>query len=251
MSDYLLEAEHLHHDFGGVTALTDVSVAVAGNEVLGVIGPNGSGKTTMLNVISRVLPLMRGEVRLGGESYGKVPAWRLTELGIARTFQNLRMFDDLTVLENVCLSLDNCGPRPRRLVRPRRGGRQVQVGALDLLRQAGLFAVANRLPRQLPYGVQRQVEVVRAIATQPRILLLDEPFAGMSSDEAAALTGLIKLARDRAEMGVIIVDHDMPSLTRISTRLMAMVLGRVLTVGSSREVLSHPEVIDAYVGTHE
>lgn len=251
MPEYLLEAEHLHHDFGGVTALTDVSVAVAGGEVLGVIGPNGSGKTTMLNVISRVLPLMRGDVRLGGVSYGKVPTWRLTELGIARTFQNLRMFDDLTVLENVCLSLDNCGPRGRRLSWPGKGGRQVKAGALELLRDAGLFPVADWLPGRLPYGVQRQVEVVRAIATEPRALLLDEPFAGMSSDEAATLTGLINLARERAEIGVIIVDHDMPSLTRIATRLMAMVLGRVLVVGSSREVLSHPEVIDAYVGTHE
>ena len=250
MPDYILEANHLHHDFGGVTALVDVSARISSGEVLGVIGPNGSGKTTMLNVISRVLPLMDGELRLAGTSYGTVPSWRLTELGIARTFQNLRMFGDLTVLENVCLSLENCtsGRRLGRLVTAERGTR---AQAQDLLHQAGLGSLAGRLPSQLPYGVQRQVEVVRAIATRPRVLLLDEPFAGMSRDEAFSLTGLINAARDRSEMGVIIVDHDMPSLTRISTRLMAMVLGKVLTEGSAQEVLSHPEVIDAYVGAQD
>jgi branched-chain amino acid transport system ATP-binding protein len=250
MPDILLEAEHLHHDFGGVTALADVSVALSRNEVLGVIGPNGSGKTTMLNVISRVLPLMGGQIRLDGTSYGTAPAWRLTELGIARTFQNLRMFEDLTVLENICLSLENSTPR-RRLARPGGGERRVRAAARELLQQGDLTSLADRLPGQLPYGIQRQVEVVRAIATRPRVLLLDEPFAGMSQDEAATLTALINMARERGEIGVIIVDHDMPSLTRISTRMMAMVLGRVLTAGSAQEVLSHPEVIDAYVGTHE
>jgi ABC-type branched-subunit amino acid transport system ATPase component len=250
MPDYILEAEHLHHDFGGVTALADVSVRIAIGEVLGVIGPNGSGKTTMLNVISRVLPLMSGELRLAGSGYGTAPSWHLTELGIARTFQNLRMFGDLTVLENVCLSLENCSPG-RGLGRIVAGERGIRADALELLRQADLGPLAGRMPSQLPYGVQRQVEVMRAIATRPRVLLLDEPFAGMSQDEAFSLTGLINASRDRTEMGLIIVDHDMPSLTKISTRLMAMVLGKVLTEGPAQEVLSHPEVIDAYVGAQD
>ena len=249
MADYLLEAEHLHHDYGGVTALVDLSLAIEANEVLGVIGPNGSGKTTMLNVISRIVPLMKGDVRLAGASYRSAPPWRLTELGIARTFQHLRMFEDMTVLENVCLSLENC--RSRRLIRRPARERHIRAAALDLLREAGLAELSGWLPRRLPYGVQRQVEVVRALATSPRVLLLDEPFAGMSQDEAAALTALIDKARERSEMGVVIVDHDMPSLTRVSTRMMAMVLGQVLTTGAPREVLSHPEVIDAYVGVHE
>ncbi len=220
--------------FRGVRALDGVSLEARVGEVLGLIGPNGSGKTTLLNVISGVLRPTAGTVTIAGRrADGRAPH-RVARLGVARTFQQIRLFREMTVAENVAV-----GAVARR--------RDVAaVGAV--LERTGLVAVSERLAGTLAYGLQRRVEIARALAGAPRLLLLDEPAAGMNESESDALLETIRAARDDGGCTVVIVDHDLRLIMRLCDRIHVLAEGRTIGTGSPAEVRADPAVIDAYLG---
>ncbi|MER2535143.1 MAG: ABC transporter ATP-binding protein [Rhizobiaceae bacterium] len=235
----LLEASSLRRTFGGLVAVDDVSFGVGQGEILGMVGANGSGKTTCLNMLTRLLPASGGAMRIDGRDYGRTPPHQLIRQGIARTFQNLRLFKDLTVRENITLG---CQARHREseAALRRRVDALIEMG--DLQRQQDL------LPASLPYGTQRIVEIARALAAEPRLVFLDEPFAGMSSEEARGICDLLLGLRRKTGMALVIVDHNVEVLTGIAERLVALAEGRLVAEGQAAAVLSDPTVIRSYVG---
>jgi ABC-type branched-subunit amino acid transport system ATPase component len=220
--------------FRGVRALNGVSLEARAGEVLGLIGPNGSGKTTLLNVVSGVLRPTTGTVTIAGRRADGRPPHRVARLGVARTFQQIRLFRDMTVAENVAV-----GAVARR--RDASG-----VGAV--LERTGLAGVGERLAGTLAYGLQRRVEIARALAGAPQLLLLDEPAAGMNETESDALLETIRSARDESGCTVVIVDHDLRLIMRLCDRIQVLAEGRTIRVGTPVEVRSDAAVIDAYLG---
>jgi ABC-type branched-subunit amino acid transport system ATPase component len=220
--------------FRGVRALDGVSLEARAGEVLGLIGPNGSGKTTLLNVVSGVLRPTTGTVTIAGRRADGRPPHRVARLGVARTFQQIRLFRDMTVAENVAV-----GAVARR--RDASG-----VGAV--LERTGLAGVGERLAGTLAYGLQRRVEIARALAGAPQLLLLDEPAAGMNETESDALLETIRSARDESGCTVVIVDHDLRLIMRLCDRIQVLAEGRTIRVGTPVEVRSDAAVIDAYLG---
>jgi ABC-type branched-subunit amino acid transport system ATPase component len=242
----ILEANSLRRSFGGVVAVDDVSLAVAVDEVVGVIGPNGSGKTTMVNLLTRIIPLEHGDMRFCGSPYEMAPPESLLRLGLARTFQNLRLFADLTVRENVELVACRSLERRRRFRKP--SEQAIRDAADAVLERFGIADLGDRLPNELPYGDQRRVEIARALAAEPKLLLLDEPFAGMARHEAQVLCDVLRRAKEALGLSLVIVDHDMETLSEMCSRFVALARGRVLAEGTPAEVLANREVITAYVG---
>jgi ABC-type branched-subunit amino acid transport system ATPase component len=237
-----LEVHLVSKDFAGVHALSGVSMQLEEGEILAVIGPNGSGKTTLINVISGVIRPSSGEVWVDGTLLSKLPSHKVARAGMARTFQNIRLFKDMTVLENVETAASQ-STRSRGLIR----ARSVSRAALGLL---GLDAHTDALVSTLPYGLQRRVEIARAIATQPRFLFLDEPAAGLNEAESDELLGLISSLRRQLGCGVLVVDHDMRLIMRVSKRIHVLNEGRTLVEGSPEEVRHNPAVIEAYLGVN-
>lgn len=236
----LLEARNLQKTFGGLTAVDDVSFRVADGEILGMVGANGSGKTTCLNMLTRLAKPNRGAMMLGGQDYTKLPPHLLLKLGIARTFQNLRLFHNLTVRENVALGAQ---------VHADVGGeRAIQKRVDELLELGSIRQFDAILPSALPYGTQRVVEIARALASAPKLLFLDEPFAGMSSEEARGICNLLLDMRRKTGMALVIVDHNVEVLVSIAERLIALAEGKVVAEGAADHVLSDPAVIRSYVG---
>jgi ABC-type branched-subunit amino acid transport system ATPase component len=235
-----LEVQSVSKDFAGVHALSDVSLELSEGEILAVIGPNGSGKTTLINVISGVIRPSSGDVRMDGKVLSAMPSYRVARAGLARTFQNIRLFKDMTVLENVETAASR-SRRSRGLIRPRR----VSRAALDLL---GLNIYAESLVSTLPYGLQRRVEIARAIATQPRFLFLDEPAAGLNEAESDELLSLIGSLREKLGCGVLVVDHDMRLIMRVSRRIHVLNEGKTLVEGPPEAVRHNDAVIEAYLG---
>lgn len=245
----LLEASGLHIAFGGVVAVDEVSFSVNAGEILGMVGANGSGKTTCLNMLTRLVAPLRGSMRLDGHDYTAIAPNRLVGLGVSRTFQNLRLFKDLTVAENVALGVHagmNAGMRAGKAAG---GERAIRARVKELLEQGGIAEHANVLPASLPYGTQRVVEIARALASGPRLMFLDEPFAGMSGDEARSLSRLLLDVRSSTGMALVIVDHNVEVLVSVVERLIALAEGRVIAEGDSQAVLANPDVIRSYVGT--
>lgn len=241
----LLEARGLHIAFGGVVAVDDVSFAVSAGEILGMVGANGSGKTTCLNMLTRLIAPGRGTMSLDGRDYTHIAPDKLVGLGVSRTFQNLRLFKDLTVAENVALGVQ-AGARARDTPRKERAIRSRVEELLDL---GGIRSHAGVLPASLPYGTQRVVEIARALASGPRLVFLDEPFAGMSTDEARSLSKLLLDVRAATEMALVVVDHNVEVLVSVAERLIALAEGRVIAEGAAAAVLSDPAVVRSYVGT--
>jgi branched-chain amino acid transport system permease protein len=236
-----LEVDAVAKDFAGLHALRDVSVDLEQGEILAVIGPNGSGKTTLINVISSVIRPTSGEVRMDGTLLTDLPSHRVARAGVARTFQNIRLFRDMTVIENVEVAASR-SPRAKGWLRPRRISREA-LEILDLERHA------NTVVGTLAYGLQRRVEIARAISIKPFFLLLDEPAAGLNETESDDLLDVIRLLRDRLGAGVLIVDHDLRLIMRLSERILALNEGRMLAHGTPEQIRHNPAVIEAYLGS--
>ncbi len=238
-----LEVDSVSKDFAGVHALRDVSLHVGEGEILAVIGPNGSGKTTLINVISAVIPASSGEVRMDGKTLTRLRSFQVARCGIARTFQNIRLFHDMTALENVETAAAR-SPRTKGLLRPRKVSRE----ALALL---GLERLSDTIVSTLPYGVQRRVEIARAIATRPHFLLLDEPAAGLNEAESDELLTAIRSLRSELGAGILVIDHDLRLIMRLAERIHVLNEGRTLASGTPEEIRHDPSVIEAYLGSEE
>ena len=250
----LLEARGLSKAFSGLQALTDYELDLAPGTIHGVIGPNGAGKTTLFNVLSGFLRPTAGTIRLAGRDITDAPAYRVARLGMARTFQNIRLFGDLPVLDNVKVGLQAHAPRSlvRTLLSTRRFAaeeRELTRRAEELLALFGLAGQSERLARHLPYGDQRRLEIARAVATGPRILLLDEPNAGMNPVETQELLELIRRIRDEQSITVILVAHDIPLVMNLCDRIQVLNYGRLIADGDPATVRADPDVIAAYLGT--
>ena len=239
--------------FGGVAALVDVDLSVRPGEIRAIIGPNGAGKSSLINVISGVYRSDRGYVRIGSTSYRHVPTERLAPLGVSRTFQNLALFKGLSVIDNVVAGLahrvqSTFAEQVLGLPRARREQADARVRALQILEFLHLDHVGGRLAGTLPYGLQKRVELARALVAEPKILLLDEPMTGMTATEKNDMADFIRAARDQYKTTVILIEHDIGVVMQLSDRIAVLDYGRKIAEGTPDEIRADQRVIDAYLG---
>ena len=246
MTGTVAEISTLSKSFGGLRALADVTFDIRAGEILGIIGPNGAGKTALINTITGFYRADSGGVRFDGRDITHLSMHRIGRLGIARTFQNIRLFRRMTALENVMVAAPHCTAAPfRSLLRWRR--RADIAEALDILDAVGLSDKADRMAGSFAYGDARRLEIARALAASPRLLLLDEPAAGMNETESAALVEDIMKLRPRLS-AIVLIEHDMAVVRSLADRLLALDAGRVVAEGAPDAVLRHPQVVQAYLG---
>jgi branched-chain amino acid transport system ATP-binding protein len=237
MAEPLLDVRGVTVRFGGVVALDNVSFDVEQGQILGLIGPNGAGKTTLFNCLSRLYQPSEGEIRFEGVSVLATPRHQIANLGIARTFQNVALFDRLTVLENVMVG------------RHGKTASSFFANAMELIDFMDLAGFTHWPAGGLPFPIRKRVELARALAAQPRLLLLDEPAAGLNHDEVATLEGQIRRVRDVQGVTVLLVEHHMSLVMSVSDKVVTVNFGRKIAEGTPDEVRRHPEVIRAYLGT--
>ena len=255
MADIVLKTENLGISFGGLRAVDSVNLEIKKKEIYGLIGPNGAGKTTVFNMLTGVYQPTRGTFYLNGEELKGLSQDKINQKGIARTFQNIRLFNNMTVVRNVMVGFHSL-PEYKcsfidsifRLPRHRAVEKAMRDRAKEILDIFGLLDERNLLAYNLPYGKQRKLEIARALATNPSLLLLDEPAAGMNPQETAELMETIKFVRDRFDMTILLIEHDMSLVSGICDRLTVLNFGQTLAEGTVNEVLGNPEVIRAYLG---
>jgi branched-chain amino acid transport system ATP-binding protein len=239
----LLSVEHVTRRFGGIVALADVSLALEPGDIGGLIGPNGAGKTTLFNLITRLYRANEGRILVDGKDIARTPPHRIVRLGIARTFQNVVLFQNMTVLENLLV-----GAHTRMRPFGERRGRQQ---ALEALEYVGLAGVAGRLPGGLPFGTLKRVELARALVAKPRLLLLDEPAGGLNHEEVGELADVIRKLRQDFDLTVLLVEHHMNLVMSVCERVHVLNFGRSIAAGTPAEVQANPEVITAYLGADD
>ncbi len=249
----VLEVTNLSISFGGLRAVDDFSVTINEGELYGLIGPNGAGKTTAFNLLTGVYKPNEGIIKLCGEDITGKSTIEINKAGIARTFQNIRLFKDLSVLDNVKVGLHNIYTYSTmssilRLPKYYKVEKEMNEKAMELLKVFDLDDSANLKASQLPYGKQRKLEIARALATNPKLLLLDEPAAGMNPNETKELMDTISFIRSEFKMTILLIEHDMKLVSGICERLTVLNFGRILAEGPTSEVLNNPDVITAYLG---
>jgi len=249
----LLDAQHVTKTFGGLVAVNDVSLTVEPGSIVSVIGPNGAGKTTFFNVLTGIYKPTSGKIIFDGEDITGLRPDQITQRGIARTFQNIRLFNNMTVLENVLVGMHgrlHAGLWGSIFLTPavRSEEQQARKRAFELLAFVGLERKPGELAKNLPYGDQRRLEIARAMATQPKLILLDEPTAGMNPQETGEAIHLIRRLRDELGITVILIEHDMRVVMTISERVTVLDYGAKIAEGKPEEIRSNPQVIEAYLG---
>ena len=255
MSEYVLETRDLGISFGGLRAVDKVNLKIRKNRIYGLIGPNGAGKTTVFNMLTGVYQPTTGTFYLNGEELKGLSQDKINQKGIARTFQNIRLFNNMTVVRNVMVGFHNL-PEYKcsfvdsifRTKRHREVEKTMRERAKEILAIFGLLEERNNLAYNLPYGKQRKLEIARALATNPRLLLLDEPAAGMNPQETAELMETIRFVRDKFDMTILLIEHDMSLVSGICDELTVLNFGQTLASGDTAEVLTNPEVVKEYLG---
>lgn len=251
----MLELKGITQIFGGVTALSDVSFSIHANQITGVIGPNGAGKTTLFNIVTGIYQQTSGQVIFEGTDISRIPVERLAAKGMVRTFQNIELFGQMTVLENVMVGLHSksksglfaCSFKAPWAIKEER---RIREEAHEWLRFVGIDQLADVQASNLPFGKGRMLEIARAMACKPRMILMDEPAAGLNSQETVGLAELIRMIRDLG-VTVVLVEHDMELVMDICDRIVVLNLGQKLAEGTPREIQDNPEVIAAYLGDDE
>lgn len=249
----ILEIKNITKSFGGVVAINDTSFSINKNEIFGLIGPNGAGKTTMFNIITGNYKPTSGEVFLDGDKITNKKNFKIVRAGIARTFQNIRLFSSMSVLDNILIGLENQTNYTYlesilRFPRYFSQEKKVKEKAIDIMKFLGIADFKDELATSLSYGQQRKVEIARALATSPKLLLLDEPAAGMNPNETKELAELLFKIRDKFDITILLIEHDMKFVNHLCDRVMVLDYGKTIFEGKIEDAIKDEEVIKAYLG---